>query len=80
MLTCGAVAHKAVTFVEDLNLEPEEATENKPLRVATSRPLWADSQNNLSSAALDRVFAHTSTADAEVRRGAAKVAAQAAQV
>lgn len=72
-------AQKTVQMVEDMNVEPEEPTENKPLRVATSRPLWADSQNNLSSATLDKVFAHTSTADAEVRRGAALVAAQAAQ-
>ena len=36
MLTCGAVAQKTVALVEDMNFEAEEATENKPLRVATS--------------------------------------------
>ncbi len=73
MLTCGAVAQKTVALVEDMNFEAEEATENKPLRVATSgghqQPFWT----------LDKAFAHTSAVDAEVRKGATLVAAQAAQ-
>ena len=66
-------------WVEANNVETEEAPATAPLRTATSRPLWATSSNNLEPQTLKQVFGHTSTADAEVRKGAALVAAQAAE-
>ena len=68
-----------MTLVEEANAEPEEAAPTAPLRTATSRPLWATSTNNLDPDTLAQVFGHVSTVDAEVRKGAALVAAQAAQ-
>ena len=79
-LLTACLAQRAVTFVEESNVEPEEGVQYAPLRTATSRPLWATSTENLDAATLKQVFDHTSTADAEVRRGAALVAAQAVQV
>ena len=74
-------AQKTVELVEERCVDPEEAlgdVASTPYR-APSRPFWATSTHNLSSGMLAKVFGHVSTADAEVRKGAALVAAQAAE-
>ena len=67
--------------MEERCVDPEEALggiASAPRRTP-SRPFWATSTHNLSAATLSKVFGHVSTADAEVRKGAALAAAQAAE-
>ena len=73
-------AQKTVELVEERCVDPAELDiPSTPYRVP-SRPFWATSTHNLSSGVLQKVFGgHVSTADAEVRKGAALVAAQAAE-
>ena len=73
-------AQKTVELVEQRCVEPEEEQSTSAASQRTLlRPLWATSSHNLSTATLAKVFGHVSTADAEVRKGAALFAAHAAE-
>ena len=72
-------AQKTVELVEERCVDPEEALSISSQQRTPSRPFWATSSHNLSNGTLAKIFGHVSTADAEVRKGAALVAAQAAE-